>query len=335
MTIFFSLLLILVLLACWSLTLLGLPGNWLMVMVTTTYVCFVPAQSPAAIGWRTVVTILVLAALGEIVELVASAMGVSKQGRQPAKCRDGPAGLHRRRHARGLHRRARPAGRIGRRRRVLCRGWSDGGRDPRRDFGGAEAGQELAGRQGGTLRALGGQFGQAAAGGGDDRGRGGGHAAVTRLSHGQRRRRHRRPMRWDDSGRPSGAMLSSWRPCPCAKPPTKPYFLEDMPPRRPSGPGTGVTSKTTPAVLNLLRPRTAFSGPPRAHRDDLPVQGGVRPDNPLATDFASLPMFYMLTASKRLLLYGLLPNKCSRPTTAPSTASFAFRPGRNCGLSRI
>ena len=81
MTIFFSLLLILVLLACWSLTLLGLPGNWLMVMVTTTYACVVPAQLPAAIGWRTVVTILVLAALGEIVELVASAMGVSKQGR--------------------------------------------------------------------------------------------------------------------------------------------------------------------------------------------------------------------------------------------------------------
>ncbi len=59
---------------------LGLPGNWLMVMVTTIYACFAPAHSPAAIGWRTVVTILVLAAVGEIVEVVASAMGVSKQG---------------------------------------------------------------------------------------------------------------------------------------------------------------------------------------------------------------------------------------------------------------
>ena len=80
MAIFFALLLILVLLGCWLLTLLGLPGNWLMVVATSVYACFVPAQSPAAIGWRTVVAILVLAALGEIVELVASAMGVSKQG---------------------------------------------------------------------------------------------------------------------------------------------------------------------------------------------------------------------------------------------------------------
>ena len=80
MTIFFALLLILVLLACLSLTLLGLPGNWLMVVATSVYAHFVPAHSPAAIGWRTVVTILVLAASGEIVEVVASAMGVSKQG---------------------------------------------------------------------------------------------------------------------------------------------------------------------------------------------------------------------------------------------------------------
>ena len=187
--------------------------------------------------------ILVLAAVGEIVEVVASAMGVSKQGGSRQSAVMALLGSIGGGHAGDLHRHSHPAGRICRCRRVLCWGWSDGGGDPRRDFGGAEAGQELAGWQGGSLRALGGHFGQAAAGGGGDRGRGGGHAAVTRLSHGQPRRQ--RPMRWDDSGRPSGTMLSSWRPCPCANQPAKPHFLENMPPRRSSGPGTDVVAKTT------------------------------------------------------------------------------------------
>jgi len=80
MAVVFALLLILVLLACWLLTLLALPGNWLMVVATSIYAWLTPAKSPAALGWRTVVAILVLAALGEIVELVAGAMGVSKTG---------------------------------------------------------------------------------------------------------------------------------------------------------------------------------------------------------------------------------------------------------------
>jgi uncharacterized protein YqgC (DUF456 family) len=80
MYIFFALLLILVLLACWPLTLLGMPGNWLMAAVTAVYACLVPAQSKAALGWKTVVALLVLAALGEIVEILAAAMGVAKAG---------------------------------------------------------------------------------------------------------------------------------------------------------------------------------------------------------------------------------------------------------------
>ena len=80
MTVVFALILLVVLLGCWLLTLLGLPGNWLMVVATSIYAYLIPAQSPAALGWRTIVAILVLAALGEVVELVASAMGVSKTG---------------------------------------------------------------------------------------------------------------------------------------------------------------------------------------------------------------------------------------------------------------
>ena len=80
MTVIFTLLLIVVLLACWLLTLLGLPGNWLMVVVTSIYAYLVPTQSPAALGWRTVVAILVLAVLGEIIERLAGAIGVGKTG---------------------------------------------------------------------------------------------------------------------------------------------------------------------------------------------------------------------------------------------------------------
>ena len=80
MAVFFALLLILVLLACWAFTLVGMPGNWLMVAATAVYAFLMPAQSPAALGRRTVVAILVLAILGEFVELLASAMGVAKTG---------------------------------------------------------------------------------------------------------------------------------------------------------------------------------------------------------------------------------------------------------------
>ena len=80
MAILFALLLILIVLACWLLTLLGLPGNWLMVAATAIYAYMVPAVSHAALGWKVVVALLVLAAVGEIVELVAGAMGVARAG---------------------------------------------------------------------------------------------------------------------------------------------------------------------------------------------------------------------------------------------------------------
>jgi uncharacterized protein len=80
MAITFALLLILVLLACGFLTLLGLPGNWLMIAATAVYACLVPAHSPAAIGWKTVMALIVLAALGEVVELLAGAVGTARVG---------------------------------------------------------------------------------------------------------------------------------------------------------------------------------------------------------------------------------------------------------------
>jgi uncharacterized protein YqgC (DUF456 family) len=80
MAIGFALLLIVVLLACWALTLLGMPGNWLMVAATAVYAALMPAASPVALRWKLVLALVVLAALGEIVELTAGALGAGKAG---------------------------------------------------------------------------------------------------------------------------------------------------------------------------------------------------------------------------------------------------------------
>ena len=80
MTLLFALLLLAILLASWSLTLLGMPGNWLMVAVTVIYAYFTPADSPAAISWQTVMIVFVLAGLGEIIEFLAGAAGSASVG---------------------------------------------------------------------------------------------------------------------------------------------------------------------------------------------------------------------------------------------------------------
>jgi uncharacterized protein YqgC (DUF456 family) len=80
MTIFFALLLVLALVLCWLLTLLGLPGNWLMAAIAAVYAWLGPAQGHLAIGWKTAVALVVLALLGEVVELLAGAVGVARAG---------------------------------------------------------------------------------------------------------------------------------------------------------------------------------------------------------------------------------------------------------------
>lgn len=80
MPLLFALLLVVVLLACWALTLLGMPGNWLMVAAAAVYAFFMPPESTVAIGWQVVAGLLVLAIVGEVVEFLAGAMGVAKAG---------------------------------------------------------------------------------------------------------------------------------------------------------------------------------------------------------------------------------------------------------------
>ena len=73
-----ALLLVFVALLCWAVTWLGLPGNWLIVAAAAVDAALVPAG--AAIGWRVVVGLLALAALGEGLELSLGAAQTARAG---------------------------------------------------------------------------------------------------------------------------------------------------------------------------------------------------------------------------------------------------------------
>jgi uncharacterized protein len=70
----------LVLLVAWFAQLLGLPGTWLIVVAVAAYAWFVSPEKPASIGWNVVIALAALAVVGELAELAAGAMGVSKAG---------------------------------------------------------------------------------------------------------------------------------------------------------------------------------------------------------------------------------------------------------------
>ena len=80
MEFFWAVLLLLILVVCWGLTLLGMPGNWIMLGAAIGYLFLVPADSPVAIGWFTILALLILATLGELLEFLAGALGVAKAG---------------------------------------------------------------------------------------------------------------------------------------------------------------------------------------------------------------------------------------------------------------
>lgn len=72
--------LIVLLTAGWCLTIINLPGNWLIVAAAALYALVVPDDSRFDISWTTVAILLGLAIIGEIVETAAGAVGASRQG---------------------------------------------------------------------------------------------------------------------------------------------------------------------------------------------------------------------------------------------------------------
>lgn len=77
----FWLLLVVVLGLGWSLTLFGLPGNWLMVAALAGFAGAFPERAAGpGISWETVAILAGIALLGEIVEFVSGAATLAKGG---------------------------------------------------------------------------------------------------------------------------------------------------------------------------------------------------------------------------------------------------------------
>ena len=80
MSIVYAILLLIVLAAAWLLTVVGMPGNWLMVAAAALYAWLVPEDAATAVGWGVVLVIAILAALGELLEALAGVFGAAKAG---------------------------------------------------------------------------------------------------------------------------------------------------------------------------------------------------------------------------------------------------------------
>lgn len=73
-------LLLLANLAAWTSTLFTLPGNWVIVLFAVLYAWLLPERFDPRLGWWVVGASVVLAIIGEGVELLAGAAGAAKQG---------------------------------------------------------------------------------------------------------------------------------------------------------------------------------------------------------------------------------------------------------------
>lgn len=67
--------------AAWLSNLFTLPGNWLVVLVAGLVMAFAPSHDgTAVVGWGSLITLVVLAVVGEVVEFAAGAAGAAKKG---------------------------------------------------------------------------------------------------------------------------------------------------------------------------------------------------------------------------------------------------------------
>jgi len=68
------------LIAAWVINVTGLPGNWIMLAIAGIYCWLMPADSPYAFGWLTVLIMALLAGVGELFEFFTSALRTKKAG---------------------------------------------------------------------------------------------------------------------------------------------------------------------------------------------------------------------------------------------------------------
>lgn len=75
-----AVLLVLGSLLAWCLTVLQLPGNWLIVLLTALAAWLMPEETRFSVGWLTVGIVFGLAVIGEVLELATGAVAAKKQG---------------------------------------------------------------------------------------------------------------------------------------------------------------------------------------------------------------------------------------------------------------
>ena len=73
-------LLLFAILAGWALTLMGLPGNWLMVAAAALFAGFAPTKGVTDLSWTTVAVMAALAVGGELAEFGAGVWGARRAG---------------------------------------------------------------------------------------------------------------------------------------------------------------------------------------------------------------------------------------------------------------
>jgi uncharacterized protein len=73
-------LLLLVLGVGWVMTLLALPGNWLIAGTAAAYAWLGPQTGATQIHWSTIWTLIILALIGEIAEFLAGVVGAKRAG---------------------------------------------------------------------------------------------------------------------------------------------------------------------------------------------------------------------------------------------------------------
>lgn len=67
-------------LIAWASNFFALPGNWLVLVLSTLFMVFVPTGNGPGIGLTAIVIVTVLAVLGEVIEFAAGAAGAARQG---------------------------------------------------------------------------------------------------------------------------------------------------------------------------------------------------------------------------------------------------------------
>lgn len=75
-----ALFLTLLALTSWAANILGMPGNWLLVLMAAACFYMRPEESLSHVGLAPLVAMIVVAILGELLEFAASALGASRMG---------------------------------------------------------------------------------------------------------------------------------------------------------------------------------------------------------------------------------------------------------------